>query len=371
MNESEAQKKELALIKKDVVDVVATRVQQLIGEGQLQLPQHYAVGNAVMAWWLALQSCEDKDHRPALEVCTKNSIANATLDMVVQGLDPSKKQCYPVVYGRKLVCQRSYFGEEALLRRARPDVVGVYPEVVYQGDTLEYEIRRGQKVVTKHVQKVENIGGLEKIVAGYVVIEGEDEKVIHCELMTIEQIKRSWQKSKTYDGKRSTFHTEQPEEAVKRTVIRRASKRLINSSNDHYLIRAVERQAHLAAEAEMEASVEAEANKEVLTFPEKSAKAPTDVIEAEIDEDGDEPEGGAPSSPSARFLDFIEAHEFDPSKARRLAAKIHELDDVRKLTNDHYAEVLKAPEAFVALYTDEYLSKTASASQGKLGGPGF
>lgn len=372
-----AKREQLALIKRDVVDVVSARVEQLVGEGRLQLPENYAVGNALMTWWLALQSCEDKDHKPALQVCTKDSIANATLDMVVQGLDPGKKQCYPVVYGKELVCQRSYFGDEALLRRARPEVAHIWAEPWYEGDQIEWEIKRGRRIVTKHVQKAENLGDLKKIRGGYVVVEDSDGNVLHCEIMTIEQIKRSWDKSKTY-GKGKTFHTEQPEEAVKRTVIRRASKRLINASNDAYLVRAVERQEHLAAESEMRAKVEEGANKELLSFPaevQQTAPAPDSAAANEAEVLDDE-EGNGPSSPFARFLDLIDANELDASKARKLAAKIHSLDDVRKLSNEHCETILQDTGSFLALYESEYRQgeakkQVASTGQARLDGPGF
>lgn len=43
---------------------------------------------------MTLQSMTDKNRKPALTVCTKDSIANSLLDMVVQALNPVKKQCY-------------------------------------------------------------------------------------------------------------------------------------------------------------------------------------------------------------------------------------------------------------------------------------
>lgn len=267
----------IALVKKDVVDVVGARVEELVRNGQLELPEKYAVGSALMSWWLALQSCVDKDKRPALSVCTRDSIANATLDMVVQGLTPAKKQCYPVVYGTTLVCQRSYFGDEAVLRRARPDVAHVWTEVYYEGDTVEWEINRGRRVVGRHLQAEENIGGLDKIRGAYAVIEDSDGEVLHCERMTIDQIKTSWKKSKTY-GKGDTFHKEQPEEACKRTAIRRACKRLINASDDSYLVRAVERSDFASAEAELAEEAEGNANATLVDFPDQAETGKTKAL---------------------------------------------------------------------------------------------
>ena len=60
--------------------------------GQLQLPQGYHAGNAVRAAWLYLQEVKDKNYKPALEVCTQNSIANCLLEMIIKGLNIAKKQ---------------------------------------------------------------------------------------------------------------------------------------------------------------------------------------------------------------------------------------------------------------------------------------
>ena len=100
----------LALIKKDTVDVVAAKIRQFQERGELQLPPNYSAENAMKAAWLELQEVKDKEDRPALSVCTRDSIANALLRMAVQGLNPAKNQCYFVAYGKKLVLMRSYFG---------------------------------------------------------------------------------------------------------------------------------------------------------------------------------------------------------------------------------------------------------------------
>jgi recombination protein RecT len=257
----------IALVKRDVIDVVAARVQELVSNGQLELPENYAVGSALMSWWLALQVAETKDREPVLQACTRESIANATLEMVVLGLTPAKKQCYPIAYGATLCCQRSYFGDEAVLRRVRPDVAHVWAEIIYKSDTIKWRIRGGRRTVEEHIQDEANVGGLDKIAGCYVVIEDVDGEVLDCTRMTIAEIKTSWKKSKTY-GKGDTFHTEQPDQACKRTVIRRAAKRLVNSSDDSYLKRAIERSELSAAEAEMSDEIEQHANRELIDFPE-------------------------------------------------------------------------------------------------------
>ena len=60
-------------------------------DGRLNLPANYSVGNAITSAWLILQNTFDKEKRPVLTSCTKESVANALLDMAIMGLNPAKK----------------------------------------------------------------------------------------------------------------------------------------------------------------------------------------------------------------------------------------------------------------------------------------
>ncbi|NLV81872.1 MAG: recombinase RecT, partial [Synergistaceae bacterium] len=86
-------------MEKDISDQVFNRLHELEATGQLIFPPNYAVGNALKSAYLILQETKDKDGRPVLETCTKTSIANSLLDMVIQGLNPVKKQCYFIPFG--------------------------------------------------------------------------------------------------------------------------------------------------------------------------------------------------------------------------------------------------------------------------------
>src|SRR5690606_31984762 len=145
-----------AMLKRLTVDVVARRINELMRSRELHLPADYSVQNALKSAWLILQEVKDKDGRPALQVCTRDSIANALLDMAVQGLNPAKRQCYFIAYGQTLVCQRSYFGDMALVKRILPRAE-IWFNVVYEGDEFEYEFDRGRKRIVKHHQKIEHV----------------------------------------------------------------------------------------------------------------------------------------------------------------------------------------------------------------------
>ncbi len=369
---------EPALMRGSIVDFVTKRVTDLVGEGKLPLPKNYSSDAALMAAWLKLQDTKDKSGKAALAVCTHESVANACLDMIIQGLTPSKDQVYFVVFGDKLVCMRSYFGDLALLARIYPKS-RVFVQPVYKGDDFEYEIVRGKITVTKHKQKLENVGGLESIDGAYAVVELGDDNEPHTELMKMWQIEKAWSRGQNWPARegRQSAHKDHPEEFVKKTVIARACKRLINASNDSYLVQTLERQAHLIAETEMEERIKGEGNKDVVDLPpeegeisdaqtiqpaerpKEAAKEPADALEA-LEED--------PVSPSARFLDFIEAYNLDPAKARKLAATIRKLKDVRNLSNDDYAAILADDRNYLERYAKEYGNQ---AIQPKLGGPGF
>lgn len=82
-------------------------------------------------------------------------------------------------------------------------------------------------VVKKHETKFENLDN--EIIAAYVVIKLTNGKETTT-VMTKKQIDQSWAKSKM---KGSGPQKEFPEEMAKRTVINRAAKALINTSNDN------------------------------------------------------------------------------------------------------------------------------------------
>ncbi len=252
----------LALIKKDVVDVVGKKVQEFVSRGELHLPLNYSVENAMKSAWLILQNTLDKDKRPALQVCTRDSIANALLDMAVQGLNPAKKQGYFIAYGKQLVFQRSYFGTMAVTKR----VTGareIFAEIVYKGDEFEYEILNGNKYITKHVQRIENVDP-DNIVAAYCTIIFDDDRQF-TDIMTWAEIQKAWSKSKMNPDKEGSTHKEFAQEMARKTVINRACKRYLNSSDDGSLLMYhVNRADEVVAEAEVEAEIEESANQELI-----------------------------------------------------------------------------------------------------------
>lgn len=256
--------------KSDIIESVLRRINVHQKNGALDLPPNYSAANALKSAWLVLQETFDKEKRPALEVCTKESTANALLDMVVQGLNPAKDQCYFIVRGNKLCLDRSYFGDVAVCKRVDPTIDDIFAEVVYKGDELEYEIVRGKRIIEKHHQKTTNIDE-SKIAAAYAICIDKDSNVKRCEFMTFEQIKQSWKMSqmKPIDDKGNvktgSNHAKYASEFSKRTVTRRLAKHIINTSADENLfIQTLRRMDNLNAEAAADQEADENANREII-----------------------------------------------------------------------------------------------------------
>lgn len=217
----------------NISEQVLSRIEQFQKDGSMILPKNYSVENHMKSAWLALQEVEDKEHHKALQICTKESIANSLLDMVLQGLSVSKKQGYFIVYGNKLIFQRSYFGTIALAKRTGGIVSEPVANVIYDGDDFQYEIdpKTAKVAIIKHSQKLENIDN-SKIKGAYALVTLAD-GTTQVTIMSMQQIRAAWGQGATKGN--SPAHKNFAEEMAKKTVIGRACKAIINSSDDAWL----------------------------------------------------------------------------------------------------------------------------------------
>jgi recombination protein RecT len=217
----------------NISEQVLNRIEKFQADGTMTLPANYSVENHMKSAWLILQSTKDRDGRPALQVCTKESIANSLLDMVLQGLSVSKNQGYFIVYGNRLEFQRSYFGTVALAKRTGGIKKEPVANVIYEGDDFVYTIdpnTAGIKII-KHEQKIENIDNT-KIKAAYALVTLAD-GTTQVTIMSMQQIRAAWSQGATKGN--SPAHKNFAEEMAKKTVIGRACKMIINSSDDAWL----------------------------------------------------------------------------------------------------------------------------------------
>ena len=287
-------------VQKNVIEVVNGKIKAFQANRELDLPANYSPSNAMKSAWLTLQEVKDRNGKPAIEVCTKPSMANALLNMVVQGLNPAKKQCYFIVYGDQLVMQRSYFGTMHVAKTVCPDIKEIYADVVYQGDNFEYEKVRGRTVITRHTQKLGNIAA-DKLIAAYCTIVFKD-GTESSTIMTLAECKNSWRKSKMGvfgQGdtlKEGSTHAQFTAEMMKKTVTSRACKAIINASDDSSIMisRELESTVH---EVAVEAEVQENANTVFVDIDDQPAEVDTTTGEvkevstpSEVDEEGLQPD---------------------------------------------------------------------------------
>lgn len=259
--------KALAINQQSIVDVVGAKINSFLMTGDLALPRHYSIENAMKFAWLALQDVKDKNDRPALEVCTKDSIVNALLSMAVQGLNVGKNQGYFIVYANRLNFQRSYFGTMAITKMVEPRIDDFAFAVVYQGDTFKYGIKHGKKAVSEHEQDLDNVMK-DKIKAAYCMALDYEGNPFRTEIMTLAEIYQSWKQSKQtpFDDKGNlrpgTVHAKFTADMCLRTVINKCCKPIINTSTDsQLLLDIIKKTEDMADRAEAEEEIGKEANK--------------------------------------------------------------------------------------------------------------
>lgn len=214
----------------EFIEVVQNNLSDMQKEAGLKIPDHYSVKNALTSAMLVLRDTKDRYKHPVLDTCSRASIQNALLNMVLQGLNPAMNQCYFIAYGDQLQMQRSYFGTVTALLRL-PNIKKVQAQVVHKGD--EFEIGANDEfetVVAKFVPKIENQDA--EIVDAFAVITLSDGSKSYT-IMTKKEIDQSWSQTRQ---KENRVQRDFAQEMAKRTVLNRAAKMFINTADDSQMI---------------------------------------------------------------------------------------------------------------------------------------
>lgn len=260
---------DLTLLQKDITDDVASKLDELKKDGGLAIPANYNPANALKSAFFEMTNSPSGN---LLEKCSRNSIANSLLNMAIQGLSPAKKQCYFIPYGQNLSMQRSYFGTQKVIK-SLTNVEDIWATVIYEGDEFEIEIEGGRERIAKHTTSFLNRDN--DIIGAYCIIKKSDGEEV-LTVMTRKEIEASWSQSKN-----KSVQNKFPQEMAKRTVINRAAKAFINTSDDSdALIQAVNDTTEEEFENDQERAVrdvtetvEREANQVLIeTKPKSKAK---------------------------------------------------------------------------------------------------
>lgn len=271
------QNTQLVEVKKDISTQVLAKIDAFEKSGELTLPKDYNVENALKSAYIILSDPKNN----ILAKCDKSSVAEALLKMVVYGVSPVKKQCYFIPYGEKLECSISYFGNIAIAKRYGK-LKAIKGNAIFEGDTFEFEVDQvtGRRKVIKHIQTLDSIG-TNKIKGSYAVYELTD-GTSDVEVMNIAQIQMAWGQGGSKGN--SPAHKNFADQMAIKTVINRACKLLISSSDDSILYDPLEDDKVIDVTAENVAhEVNTEANKETLDFSkeENAIEVEAEIVEHE------------------------------------------------------------------------------------------
>lgn len=216
---------QLQISQKEATTTILNRLEQMTDEG-LAMPANYNAANALNIAYLKLVDMKVKG-QPLLNVVSKKSIYESLLNMVLQGLSPAKNQVYFIPYGNELQMQRSYFGTQAALKRL-DGVKNIWAEVIREGEPFEFENVEGRKRLVKHEQTFGTLDN--EIIGAYAIIDTKEDGQL-LEIMTRKQIDASWSQARS-----SNVHNKFGDQMAMRTVINRAAKNYINTSDDSDLL---------------------------------------------------------------------------------------------------------------------------------------
>jgi recombination protein RecT len=266
----------VAEIKKDISTQVLAKIETFKNSGELKLPKDYNAENALKSAYIILSDPKNN----ILAKCEKSSVAEALLKMVVYGVSPIKKQCYFIPYGYKLECSISYAGNIVTAKRYG-NLKSIKANAIFEGDEFEFEVDAvtGRRKVIKHKQTLESVGSL-KLKGAYAVYELID-GTFDVEVMNMVQIQAAWGQGGA--GGNSPAHKKFPDQMACKTVINRACKLLISSSDDSVLYEPLDENEKMidVTNANVQHEIKTEANKEPLTF-DASKIEEAEVVDEEI-----------------------------------------------------------------------------------------
>ena len=218
---------DLATIEKSAVKLAQDTsdwINKNIRDNKITVPEGYNVSNEITMALMLIAQTNDKDGRPALESCSRESIMTQLRLMAQNGLSMAQKQCYPIVRKPKLCIDISYFGTISIIKRLMPGY-DVRANVIYKDDTYDYIWNEETQCyqVTNIKSSIENRD--KPIVGAYgTIFEKATGKVIFSEVMSWKEILTSWSHAKT-----DKVQKEFPQEMAKRTLIQRMCKLFLNT----------------------------------------------------------------------------------------------------------------------------------------------
>ena len=196
--------------------------------GEIQIKPNYSPENAIKSAFMIIQDLEDKNKRPALQVCTEGSISQALFKMIILGLSPVKGQCYFAVYGNELVMEKQYQGNIKLAKES--GLKSIHAQIIYKGENPQIKIDpdTGRTMVINHNRELNKMDN-DNIIGAYAVCNMTDGST-DVEVMPMSMIQKAWEQG--YNNGKSPAHRNFKDQMCKKTVINRACKLIYQTSDD-------------------------------------------------------------------------------------------------------------------------------------------
>ena len=183
----------------------------------------------IISMALKLSEIKDKTGRPAIEICTKESVMQVAQEVIVKKLDLMKNQGALIVRGNKLILQSQYQGNVSRALELNPFLSHFNFVPIYKNDKVEMEVGKdGSYGIKNHTTSFVNIGN-NNLVGGYVRAIKKDGSVYMTEVMTMEQIKIAWSKS---SNSSLSVHKEFPIKMMRKTILNSLCTWLINTTGE-------------------------------------------------------------------------------------------------------------------------------------------
>lgn len=233
------------LAKQTKVEEIALAKIQEYQEAGLVLPPNFNPTNSLKKARFILNDMK-VNGKPVLEVCSQASIVQCLLESVTKGLSYDEMQIYFIPRNGVMTNMESVYGRILRAKRASKNykpIVGY----VHEGDEFEFgcDVSTGLTVIKKHETNLENLD--KPIVAAYAYVTDNDGNT-DVTIMTKKEWLTSWKKSPNGCAVAKEFE----KDMIFRTIVKKSTKSLVNSSNNMFVPNADDGDTPLAGDSPIE-----------------------------------------------------------------------------------------------------------------------
>lgn len=229
------------LIKSDKVEEIAlAKIQEYQNLG-LVLPSNFNPANSLKKARFILNDMK-VNGKPVLQVCSQASIVQCLLESVTKGLSYDEMQIYFIPRNGVMTNMESVYGRIVRAKRASKNykpIVGY----VHEDDEFEIgvDVETGVTKIKKHETKLENLD--KPIIAAYAYVTDNDGNT-DVTIMTKREWLTSWKKSPNGCAVAKEFE----KDMIFRTIVKKSTKALVNSTNSVYVPNSQDDDAPLAGD---------------------------------------------------------------------------------------------------------------------------